>query len=76
MVDHIAPMGKFIVAGREVHKVRLRVGINWIDLDVTRCEVDKAGMLVVNIPPEPAMRIAKELNTLARACRHGGQFIT
>jgi hypothetical protein len=80
MVDHVAPLGRFILArapkpvlvsDREVEKLQLRVLGNIqdnISLGLRDCEV-KNGTLVINLTPDMAMAAAKELMQLARIAK-------
>ena len=78
MVDHVADLRRtpFILADRAVTTIQLQVlGCikDHIRIGIKGADVRADGTLIVNIAPEQAMALAKELMNLARKGRFNGK---
>jgi hypothetical protein len=77
MVDYVADLKRrpFILADRTVSTIQLQVLGNikdHIKIGVTGAEVRSDGSVVVNLAPDQAQALAKELMSLARKGRFNG----
>jgi hypothetical protein len=77
MVDYVADLKQrpFILADRTVSTIQLQVLGNIKDhirIGVVGCDVRSDGSVVVNLAPDQAQALAKELMNLARKGRFNG----
>lgn len=78
MVDHVADLKRtpFVLAGRTISTIQLQVLGNIKDnirIGVRDVETRSDGSVVVNLTPDQAQALGKELLALARKGRFNGQ---
>jgi len=77
-MDHVADLKRtpFILAGRAVRTIQLQVLGNIKDhirIGLRECEVRSDGSVIINLAPNQAQALGKELMDLARKGRFNGQ---